>query len=145
MTWDHDSTFSRNRGLIQPYEQQCLRHACVAIAGLGGVGGAHLITLLRLGIGRFHLAEPDRFELPNMNRQYGADMSTLGNLKTPKIELMAEMARAINPEVALTLFSDGLTVQNCDAFFQRADVAVDGIDFFAIDTEFKISPQEQSS
>src|SRR5438105_1011175 len=45
---------------------------------------------------------------------------------------MAAVARRINPEVELTLFSDGLTAQNCDAFFRGADVAVDGIDFFAI-------------
>ena len=129
MTWNYDSAFSRNRGLIQPHEQQCLRHACVAIAGLGGVGGSHLVTLLRLGIGRFHLADPDQFELPNMNRQYGADMSSLGK---SKVEVMAAVARRINPDVELTLFSGGLTAQNCDAFFQGADVAVDGIDFFAV-------------
>jgi len=34
LTWNYDSAFSRNLGLIQPDEQQCLRHACVAIAGL---------------------------------------------------------------------------------------------------------------
>ncbi|TLY19877.1 MAG: hypothetical protein E6K67_03730, partial [Nitrospirae bacterium] len=129
LTWNYDSAFSRNRGLIQPHEQQCLRHACVAIAGLGGVGGSHLVTLLRLGIGRFHLADPDQFELPNMNRQYGADMSSLGK---SKVEVMAAVARRINPDVELTLFSGGLTAQNCDAFFQGADVAVDGIDFFAV-------------
>jgi len=130
LTWNYDSAFSRNRGLIQPDEQQCLRQACVAIAGLGGVGGVHLVTLLRLGICRFHLADPDQFELPNMNRQYGADMSTLGK---SKLEVMAAVARRINPDVELTLFSDGLTAQNCDAFFRGADVAVDGIDFFAIE------------
>ena len=97
MTWNYDSAFSRNRGLIQPHEQQCLRHACVAIAGLGGLGGSHLVTLLRLGIGRFHLADPDQFELPNMNRQYGADMSSLGK---SKVEVMAAVARRINPDVA---------------------------------------------
>jgi ThiF family len=48
------------------------RHSRVAIAGLGGVGGIHLATLARLGIGSFHIADPDRFEPANFNRQHGA-------------------------------------------------------------------------
>ena len=49
-------------------EQRTLRGKRVAIAGLGGVGGLHLLTLARLGIGRFRLAEFDRFDLANFNR-----------------------------------------------------------------------------
>ncbi len=40
---------------------------------MGGVGGVHLMTLARLGIGKFTIADPDTFELANFNRQYGAE------------------------------------------------------------------------
>ena len=59
--FDYEEAFSRNLGWVTPAEQQTLRSKRIAIAGLGGVGGAHLLTLARLGIGRFHLADFDRF------------------------------------------------------------------------------------
>jgi molybdopterin/thiamine biosynthesis adenylyltransferase len=128
-SWDYRAAFSRNLGLVTPAEQENLRGRCVAIAGLGGVGGVHLVTLARLGIGAFHLADFDRFDVPNMNRQYGATVQTIGK---EKLEVMAEAARQINPEVKLTLFHDGLTPANCDEFVKGAHVVLDGIDFFAV-------------
>src|SRR3954462_14568363 len=85
-TFSYEEAFSRHRGLIGPAEQERLRRSRVAIAGLGGVGGIHLVTLARLGIGGFHIADPDRFELANFNRQYGANVQSLGR---GKAEVMA--------------------------------------------------------
>jgi tRNA A37 threonylcarbamoyladenosine dehydratase len=67
-----DAAFSRNIGLLSPGEQERLAAARVAIPGMGGVGGLHLVNLVRTGIGRFHLADFDSFEPVNVNRQYGA-------------------------------------------------------------------------
>ena len=92
--FSYSEAFRRNIGWVTEAEQQVLRGKRVAIAGLGGVGGAHLLTLTRLGIGRFHLADFDRFELHNFNRQVGATVHTVGR---PKVDVMAEMASAINP------------------------------------------------
>jgi len=105
-----------------------LRRKRIAIAGLGGVGGAHLLTLARLGIGRFHIADFDTFDLANMNRQVGALMSTLGRSKA---EVLAGMARDINPEVEIDVFDEGVTSANLDAFLEGVDLYVDGLDFFA--------------
>ena len=68
------TAFSRNIGWVTEAEQTSLRQARVAIAGLGGVGGAHLLTLARLGVGRFNISDFDRFEQHNYNRQVGAVM-----------------------------------------------------------------------
>src|SRR5215510_5748214 len=92
--WSYEEAFKRNRGLITEAEQQKLRNSRVAIAGMGGVGGVHLITLARLGIGKFTIADPDVFEVANFNRQYGATISNLGRNKA---EAMAEAALEINP------------------------------------------------
>src|SRR6266498_3915045 len=94
----YERAFSRNIGWLSEAEQQLLRGKRVAIAGLGGVGGVHLLTLARLGIGAFHLADFDRFDQENFNRQAGATMSTIGREKTA---VMAEMARDINPQLDL--------------------------------------------
>jgi molybdopterin/thiamine biosynthesis adenylyltransferase len=126
--FDYGTAFSRNLGWVTPDEQQTLRGKRVAIAGLGGVGGLHLLTLTRLGIGRFHIADYDRFELPNFNRQVGASVHTIGRLK---VDVMVELARAINPDVDIRGFDDGVTPGNVDAFLAGVDVFVDGLDFFA--------------
>jgi len=126
----YDEAFSRNLGWVTPAEQGVLRGKRVAIAGLGGVGGIHLLTLARLGIGRFHLADFDRFDLANFNRQSGATVATLGE---PKVDVLARMARDINPDVELTLFPEGVTGDNLGAFLKGVDVYVDGLDFFAFE------------
>jgi molybdopterin/thiamine biosynthesis adenylyltransferase len=130
LSWSYDTAFCRNRGLISAAEQDKLRHSRVAIAGLGGVGGVHLATLARLGIGRFTLADPDRFELANFNRQYGATTHSLGR---GKAEEMAAAAQAINPQVDLRVFTEAVTPENAGKFLDGVDVFVDGIDFFALE------------
>lgn len=129
-TWNYEEAFARHRGLISAREQETLRRARVAIVGCGGVGGSHLITLGRLGIGRFTLSDLDVFELPNMNRQYGARVDTLGQ---PKLEVMAREIRRIQPDVDLRLFANGVQPGNISDFLDDADLFVDGIDFFEID------------
>lgn len=128
--WSYDEAFKRNRGLISEEEQQKLRNSRVAIAGMGGVGGVHLITLARLGIGKFTIADPDVFDVANFNRQYGATISNLGRNKA---EAMAEAALDINPELELRVLKEAIDESNVDEFLKGADLYVDGLDFFAID------------
>ena len=87
--FSYDAAFSRNRGWVTYQEQLALKNKRVAIAGLGGVGGSHLLTLTRLGVGAFHLADFDVFELANFNRQAGAMLSTIGQRKS---EVLMDMA-----------------------------------------------------
>lgn len=133
-TFQYEQAFSRNIGWTTPEEQQVLRNKRVAIAGAGGVGGVHLLTLARLGIGKVHIADFDRFDIPNFNRQAGAVMSTVGE---PKIEVMARMARDINPEMEIKEFPDGIDSANLDAFLDGVDLYIDGLDFFAFDIRQK--------
>ncbi len=126
--FDYDQAFSRNIGWVTDAEQARLRKARVAIAGLGGVGGFHLLTLARLGIGEFNIADLDIFEAANFNRQAGAGMSTVGR---PKVEVLAAMARDINPQCRLQLYGEGVKESNLSTFFEGVDLYVDGLDFFA--------------
>lgn len=126
--FDYGAAFSRNIGWVTESEQQALRGKRVAIAGMGGVGGVHLLTLARFGIGAFSIADFDTFDIVNFNRQAGAVVSTLGQ---PKADVLARMAKDINPELELTVLGDGVTDDNLDAFLANADLYVDGLDFFA--------------
>jgi len=130
LVFDRDEAFSRNIGWITREEHHALAHKTVAIAGMGGVGGVHLTNLIRLGVGSFRIADFDRFELANLNRQAGATMSNLGR---EKVEVMKEIALDLNPELEIRTFSEGVTRSNVDDFLDGADVYLDGIDFFAID------------
>ncbi len=131
----YDEAFDRNIGWLRAEEQEALRARRVAIAGMGGVGGIHLLTLARLGIGGFTISDLDRFELANFNRQAGAFLSTVGR---PKAEVLAEMARDINPELRLRVFSGGVTPDNLDDFLDGADLFVDGFDFFVLDIRRRV-------
>ena len=128
------TAFDRNIGWLTEWEQQALKGKRVAIAGMGGVGGFHLLTLARLGVGQFHIADLDRFEIENFNRQVGATMPTVGR---PKVEVLAEMARAINPDMHLKLFKEGVRESDLDAFLDGVDLFIDGYDFFVLDIRRK--------
>lgn len=133
--FNYDEAFSRNIGWLTRQEQDLLRHKRVAIAGLGGVGGVHLLTLCRLGIGKFHLADFDTFDLANFNRQAGATVSTLGQ---NKLDVMFRQARDINPELEIKGFSEGVTADNLGAFLDGVDLYLDGLDFFAFEARQKV-------
>ena len=129
-SFDYSTAFSRNIGWFTQAEQDRLRNAGVAIAGMGGVGGIHLLTLARLGIEKFSIADFDTFDQVNFNRQAGASMRTLG---LEKVNVMAEQARDINPELDIRIFPKGVNEQNLDDFLSGVDLYVDGLDFFVFD------------
>jgi tRNA A37 threonylcarbamoyladenosine dehydratase len=128
--FQYEQAFSRNIGWVTPAEQQQLRGKRIAIAGGGGVGGVHLLTLARLGVTRFHIADFDTFDIPNFNRQVGAMMSTVGQ---PKADVLAAMARDINPDIEIKIFPEGVHGDNLDEFLAGVDLYVDALDFFAFD------------
>lgn len=125
-----EEAFSRTLGWVTAAELQRLRSKRVAIAGLGGVGGAHAVTLARLGISKFHLADFDHFELANFNRQFGA---TVSNLDRPKTEVLCAAVRDINPEAEIELWQHKLNPEDARQFLEGADIYVDSIDFFALE------------
>ena len=133
--FSYQEAFNRNLGWVTETEQQVLAEKRIAIAGLGGVGGAHLLTLARLGIGKFNLADFDHFELPNFNRQAGANIHTLWR---DKLGVMAEMAVAVNPGLEIGRFAEGIHAGNVSRFLDGVDLYIDGLDFFVLDERQRI-------
>jgi molybdopterin/thiamine biosynthesis adenylyltransferase len=126
--FDYDEAFSRNLGWLTPQEQQRLRGARVAVAGMGGAGGVHVQALVRLGVGALNLTDFDSFELANFNRQAGAAMSTIGQ---PKVEVMRDFALDANPEIDIHVFPHGIDENNLADYLDGVDLLIDAIDFFA--------------
>ena len=107
----------------------------VAVVGAGGVGGLHILTLARLGVGKFNIADPDTFEPVNVSRQFGAANSTYGRNKA---QVLAEIVKDINPQAEVTTFVEGVVEQNLDEFLGDSKVLIDGIDFFEFAIRRKI-------
>ncbi len=136
--FDYTTAFSRNLGFLSAKEQERLRNARVAIVGLGGTGGAQTQALARLGIGNYTLADPDTFELANFNRQFGAFTHTIGK---SKVEVMADLIHAINPEAGIGRFPSGINDENIAAFLEDADIVVDSLDFYCFEERFLLYPK----
>jgi len=134
-TFDYNEAFSRNLGWVTEQEQAVLRSKRIAIAGMGGVGGSHLLTLTRLGIGKFNIADFDTFELANFNRQVGASVPTINQEKSLTME---NLAQAINPELDINRFEHGVTIDNLNVFLEDVDLYIDGLDFFVLDIRQKV-------
>ena len=120
--------YRRNYGFISQTTQINLAQADIAIAGVGGVGGKVATDLVRLGITKLRLADPDTFSVTNLNRQEGSYTRTIGALK---VDVIAAACRDINPEVQITVYPEGVTADNLDAFMNDATLLVEATDFMS--------------
>ncbi len=125
----HLDAFSRNIGFLSRADMAALRHKRVAIPGLGGVGGVHLITHVRTGFCNFNLSDFDTFDVANVNRQYGAKVS---NFKKSKLDSMINEALEVNPFLNINTFPEGVNESNIDAFLDGVDILIDSLDVFVI-------------
>ncbi len=124
MNTEYWSAFDRNIGILTLEEQEHIAQVVVAQAGVGGNSSVAL-TLAQMGFRRFKLADPDVFELSNLNRQLCATSSTIGRNKA---EVVAEEILKMVPDAEVDVFSEGLTLENLDRFLDGAHVVVDGLD-----------------
>ncbi len=125
----YETAVAANRGIVTPAEQQRLQAATVAVAGLGGLGGACVTTLVRMGIGAFHLADFDTFSISNVHRQESAMSSTVGQ---SKVDAMRAVVQDIHPSCRVRCFDGGVTSDNIDEFLHGAAAVVDAIDLYCV-------------
>ena len=98
----------------------------VAVVGLGGVGSWIVEALARSGVGHLSLIDADDLCVSNTNRQLPAVAGAYGR---PKVDAMAERARAINPHIDVNTFAEFLVPANLEALLDRRfDVVIDACD-----------------
>jgi molybdopterin/thiamine biosynthesis adenylyltransferase len=114
----------RNRGLIDADDQRRLRTANILIAGCGSVGGAAVEPLVRMGAESLTLAEPDGYDLHNINRQ----SVRLQDIGRNKAEVFQEHIRDINPYASIRVEPHGITTENVERVVQQAAVILDAVD-----------------
>lgn len=101
-----------------------LKNAVVGIAGLGGLGSNVAIALARTSIGKLIIADFDKVETSNLNRQqYFVDQ-----IGRAKVDCMIENLRRINPDVKVEGHQVKLTGENIPKIFSKAQVIAECFD-----------------
>jgi tRNA A37 threonylcarbamoyladenosine dehydratase len=106
---------------------QALMSKNVLVVGLGGVGGICAEMIARAGVGKMTIVDADTVDLSNVNRQIPALHSTAGK---PKVEVMAERLKDINPDLDLTVLTEYIKEERTREILDNGafDYAVDCID-----------------
>jgi sulfur carrier protein ThiS adenylyltransferase len=101
-----------------------LRSRTVGIAGCGGLGSNCAAALARAGVGRLIIADFDKVELSNLNRQfYFRDQVGL-----PKVMALKENIRRIDPSIVVETYEMVLDHENIPGIFQDCDIIVEAFD-----------------
>ena len=119
--------YDRTRMLVGDAGMEKLQNAHVFIAGIGGVGSFTAEALARAGVGTLTLLDNDTVDITNLNRQIHATQKTVGR---PKVEVMAERIREINPEIQVHTINAFLLDDNTESVLGDGgyDYIVDAVD-----------------
>ena len=108
--------------------QQKIAAARVLIIGAGGLGSPAALYLAAAGVGTLGIADFDRVENHNLQRQLLHDDSTVGELK---VTSAARRLRSTNPFITVIEHPEGVTAGNALALFAAYDIIIDGTDNFS--------------
>ncbi len=102
--------------------QERLQGSTVLIVGLGGLGAPAALYLAAAGVGHLILADHDRVEASNLQRQilYGSD--DIGSLKA---EQAHNRLRDLNPHIRLSTVSEEMHSGNLAHWVSRSDLVLD--------------------
>lgn len=101
-----------------------LSGSTVGIAGLGGLGSNAAVSLARAGIGTLVIADFDKVDVGNLNRQY----YFIRHVGMPKTEAMTEILAGINPNVTVISHPVRVTESNVGSLFAECDIIVEAFD-----------------
>ena len=92
------------------------------------MGSPAILYLATAGVGRLTIADGDRVDLTNLQRQIAHAVARIGE---PKASSAAAAAAAINPRVEVTALVERVASDRLDALVASADVVLDCSDNFA--------------
>ena len=105
-----------------------LRAARALIVGAGGLGCPAALYLAASGIGKLTLADPDKVDLTNLQRQILYRTDSVG---APKVEAARAALSALNPDVEVVPLQKKLLEKDFPGLVSAADVVLDCSDNFA--------------
>lgn len=101
----------------------------VTILGTGGMGGWMFLALVRLGIIRFRIADPDIVDATNKGRQAVANNTTIGKNKAIEI---ARMAREIYSGNYIDVYPMGANPDSIESLVKGSTIVFNEVEFWAI-------------
>ena len=108
--------------------QEKLGAARVLVAGAGGLGSPVALYLAAAGVGTIRLADHDRVEVSNLNRQIIHWSKDVGK---KKVHSAGEKLRAMNPHVRIETVEATITGENAESFASGCHGIVDAMDNYA--------------
>ncbi len=108
--------------------QERLRAAHALVVGAGGLGCPAALYLAASGIGRLTLADPDKVDLTNLQRQILYRTDSVG---TPKVEAARSALSALNPDVKIVPLQKRIEAKDLQSLLADVDVVLDCSDNFA--------------
>jgi sulfur-carrier protein adenylyltransferase/sulfurtransferase len=132
---DEDAQFMQrySRHLLLPQVglsgQRRLRRSRVLLIGAGGLGSPVAFYLAAAGVGRIVLADDDRVDRSNLQRQI---LHTEGRVGELKVESAQAALGALNPDVDVHAVAERVTRGNIDRLMADVDLVIDGADNFAL-------------
>ena len=107
--------------------QQKLLNTKVLVIGAGGLGSPVLLYLAAAGVGTLGIADFDRVDLTNLQRQVVHASEAVGSLKTASAEARV---KALNPDIEVETYPERLSSANARALIRDYDLVIDGSDNF---------------
>lgn len=114
--------------------QEKLLNSRVLIIGMGGLGSPVAMYLAAAGVGTLVLADFDKVDLSNLQRQIIHTTDEIGELKVVSAR---NSLQAINPDCRIEMISQLMTRDELAGEVTRADLVIDGSDNFT--TRFMIN------
>ncbi len=107
-----------------------LKKSHILVVGLGGVGSYAAEQLVRAGIGSLTIADGDKVQESNINRQLSATRHTIGHNKT---DVLKQRFLEINPDLNLRVVNQYINDDEMESFVLSTDYTfvVDAIDTVA--------------
>ena len=125
-TFAHERPFERTVRLFGEEGAARIAAARTIVVGTGGVGGWCAEALVRTGMGRVTLVDPDSVCESNINRQTMATSETVGQ---PKAEALRARLLAVNPAADVIAVAERYSAETAGRFdFAEYDFVVDAID-----------------
>lgn len=118
-------TITRQMNFLKKDEQLKLKNAKVAVIGCGGIGGAAIEMLARMGVGSLSIVDKDAFSISNINRQVMSDFHSIGK---SKVTVTRERIWKINPFIKIEAFNCEVDEDNVDTIIEGSDVVIDAMD-----------------
>ena len=109
--------------------QRKLLDAKVLCVGAGGLGSPAAMYLAAAGVGTLGIADFDRVDLTNLQRQLLHDTDDVGR---PKVDSAQERINGMNPDVNVVKHNVVLSSDNAFDILGQYDVIVDGSDNFPV-------------